>query len=33
MAAFAATEKAQRRLIAELVDLKLPIVGYDEDPQ
>jgi hypothetical protein len=33
MAAFAAAEKAKRRLIAELVDLKLPIVGCDEDPQ
>lgn len=28
MAAFAAAEKAKRRPIAELVDLKLPIVGY-----
>src|ERR1700742_5241420 len=33
LAAFAAAEKAKRRLIAELVELKLPIVGRDEDPQ
>ena len=32
MAAFATAEKAKRRLIVELVDLKLPIVGRDEDP-
>lgn len=32
MAAFAVAEKAKRRLIVELVDLKLPIVGRDEDP-
>jgi hypothetical protein len=32
MAAFADAEKAKRRLIAELVDLKLPIVGRDQDP-
>lgn len=32
MAAFAAAEKAKRRLIAELHELKLPIVGRDEDP-
>jgi hypothetical protein len=32
LAAFAAAEKAKRRLIVELVDLKLPIVGRDEDP-
>jgi hypothetical protein len=32
MSAFAAAEKAKRRLIVELVDLKLPIVGRDEDP-
>jgi hypothetical protein len=32
MAAFADAERAKRRLIAELVDLKLPIVGRDEDP-
>ena len=33
MAAFAAAEKAKRRLIAELIELKLPIVGRDEDSQ
>jgi Putative zinc-binding metallo-peptidase len=33
MAAFAAAEKAKRRLIAELDELRLPIVGRDEDPQ
>ena len=33
MAAFASAEKAKRRLVAELVDLKLPIVGRAEDPQ
>jgi hypothetical protein len=33
LAAFAAAEKAKRRLIAELHELKLPIVGRDEDPQ
>ena len=33
MAAFAEAEKAKRRLIAELIELKLPIVGRDEDPQ
>ena len=32
MAAFAAAEKAKRRLIAELHELKLPIIGRDEDP-
>jgi hypothetical protein len=32
MAAFATAEMAKRRLIVELVDLKLPIVGRDEDP-
>jgi hypothetical protein len=32
MAAFATAEKAKRRLIVELVDLKLPIVGREEDP-
>jgi hypothetical protein len=32
MASFATAEKAKRRLIVELVDLKLPIVGRDEDP-
>jgi hypothetical protein len=33
MSAFAAAEKAKRRLIVELYELKLPIVGRDEDPQ
>ena len=33
MAAFAAAEKAKRRLIVELHELKLPIVGRDEDPE
>ena len=33
MAAFAAAEKAKRRLIVELYELKLPIVGRDEDPE
>jgi hypothetical protein len=33
LAAFAAAEKAKRRMIVELVELKLPIVGRDEDPQ
>ncbi|WP_237571279.1 zinc-binding metallopeptidase family protein [Mycolicibacterium lacusdiani] len=32
LASFAAAEKAKRRLIVELVDLKLPIVGRDDDP-
>ncbi|MDT5093228.1 MAG: hypothetical protein QOH60_2591 [Mycobacterium sp.] len=32
LAAFADAEKAKRRLIAELVELKLPIVGRDVDP-
>ena len=32
MIAFAAAEQAKRRLISELVDLKLPIVGRDDDP-
>ena len=32
LAAFAEAEKAKRRLIAELHELKLPIVGRDEDP-
>src|ERR1700731_4775867 len=32
MAPFADAEKAKRRLIAELYELKLPIVGRDEDP-
>ena len=30
---FAAAEKAKRRLIAELYEMKLPIVGRDEDPE
>ena len=33
LAAFAAAEKAKRRLIVELIDLKLPIVGRDQDPE
>jgi hypothetical protein len=33
MASFASAERAKRRLIAELHELKLPIVGRDEDPQ
>ncbi len=33
MAAFAEAEKAKRRLIVELDELKLPIVGRDEDPE
>jgi hypothetical protein len=33
LTAFAAAEKAKRRLIAELVELKLPIVGRSEDPE
>lgn len=32
MSAFAGAEKAKRRMIVELVDLKLPIVGRDVDP-
>ena len=32
LAAFAEAEKSKRRLIAELRELKLPIVGRDEDP-
>jgi hypothetical protein len=32
MVAFAEAEKAKRRLIAELHEMKLPIVGRDEDP-
>ncbi len=32
MVAYAAAEKAKRRLIVELHDLKLPIVGRDVDP-
>ena len=33
MAAFARSEQAKRRLIAELHELQLPIVGRDVDPQ
>jgi hypothetical protein len=33
LAAFAAAEKAKRRLIAELHELKLPIVGRDKDQE
>ncbi len=33
LAAFALAERAKRRLIAELYELKLPIVGRDEDPE
>ncbi|MET0757165.1 MAG: putative zinc-binding metallopeptidase [Mycobacterium sp.] len=33
LAVFAEAERAKRRLIAELYELKLPIVGRDEDPQ
>ena len=33
LATFAAAEKSKRRLIVELYELKLPIVGRDEDPQ
>ncbi|MDT7762452.1 MAG: hypothetical protein QOC63_1872, partial [Mycobacterium sp.] len=33
LAAFADAEKAKRRLIVELYELKLPIVGRDEDQQ
>ena len=33
LAAFAAAEKAKRRLVLELIDLKLPIVNRDEDPK
>jgi hypothetical protein len=32
MAAFAIAEKAKRRLIVELNELKLPIIGRDQDP-
>jgi hypothetical protein len=31
--AFAAAERAKRRLVLELTDLKLPIVGCDQDPE
>jgi hypothetical protein len=30
---FAAAERAKRRLVLELADLKLPIVGRDQDPE
>lgn len=33
LAAFADAEGAKRRLIAELTELKLPVVGRDEDPR
>jgi len=33
LAAFAVAERAKRRLIAELHELTLPIVGRDEDPE
>lgn len=33
LASFAEAEQAKRRLIAELHELKLPIVGRDEDPR
>ncbi len=33
LAAFAAAEKAKRRLIVELAELELPITGRDADPQ
>lgn len=33
LAAFAAAERAKRRLIAELHELKLPVVGRDVDPE
>ena len=33
LGAFALAEKAKRRLIAELHELKLPVVGRDADPQ
>lgn len=32
MAAYATAERSKRRLIVELIDLKLPIVGRDRDP-
>ena len=32
LAAFAGAERAKRRLIAELHELKLPIIGRDDDP-
>lgn len=33
LASFAVAERAKRRLIAELHELKLPIIGRDEDPE
>ncbi len=33
LAAFAAAEKAKRRLLVELIDLKLPIINRDQDPE
>jgi hypothetical protein len=33
MTAFATAEQAKRRLISELIDLRLPIIGRDEDPE
>ncbi len=33
MAAFADAERAKRRLVAELYELTLPVVGREEDPQ
>ena len=33
MAAFAAAERAKRRMIAELTELKLPVVGREDDPK
>jgi hypothetical protein len=32
LAAFAAAEKAKRRLVVELIELKLPIINRDQDP-
>jgi hypothetical protein len=32
LAAFAAAERPKRRLVVELIDLNLPIVGRDQDP-
>jgi hypothetical protein len=33
LSGFAAAERAKRRLVLELADLKLPIVGRDQDPE
>jgi len=33
LAAFAAAEKAKRRLVVELMELKLPIINRDQDPE